>query len=116
MDKQLHDLRLNLLEQQPPMAPVPGAGTPAVAWPDGSALMPEDPLLARAGWGALLHVDSQKLQLYGPVPGEQTAQRAEAYATLQVLLQVLGPVTLVTDSAYVCRRVWALQQGYQCGA
>ena len=94
MDLQLHSLRLNLLELPLAMAPVPGTGSSAVAWTDGSALLPEDPLLARAGWGALVRTGTQKVHLSGPVPGEQTAQRAEAYATLQVLLQVLGPVTL----------------------
>ena len=105
VEQNLQQLWLQLRAAKLPPAPVPCDGPPVTAWTDGSAVLVADPLLCRAGWGLVLEqAEGNTLELQGGVPGPQSAQRAEVLGALQALLHATGPLELVTDSSYVCRR------------
>ena len=77
---------------------------------DGACLRPQDPLLARAGWGVCVADERGRpgRTLAGPVDGPQTAQRAEVLAALAAVGSVEGALDLVSDSRYVVNGVAAL--------
>ena len=64
---------------------------------DGAGLFPGDPLLARAGWGAV----AGTRHLAGGVQGVQTSQRAELQSVCEVMAAVCSPLHVVTDSRFV---------------
>ncbi len=92
--------------QTPLPSPVPFGpdwpGLPCVdaqtLWSDGSCLDPLDPVLACAAWAI---VDEGGRPWSGPVPGQQSAQRAEVAAVAAALAATPGALEVVTDSRYV---------------
>ena len=67
---------------------------------DGSALLPEDPVLVRAGWSVVSVDSAGELTgcLYGNLPHlVQDSGAAELYAFCMALVHALPPVTVVTD-------------------
>ena len=72
-------------------------------WAGGAGSKASSCGLARAAW-AFCSTDSG-LAAAGPVPGHQTAQRAELFAAFQALAAHGGRACLVTDSQYVARGI-----------
>ena len=69
------------------------------AWTDGAASRAGMPGLARAAWA--FHFGIGDRETSGPVPGQQTAERAELYAAIQAAAARRGPLLIITDSRYV---------------
>ena len=69
------------------------------AWTDGAACDAGSCGLGRAAWA--VHFGAGGRALAGPVPGSQTAQRAELFAAAVAASLARGPLLIVTDSQYV---------------
>ncbi len=73
---------------------------------DGSGFHPRDPLLRRAGWGALqIDQDGDILwEMWGPLPMlPQTVPAAELFAVLAVVAKATPPLHIYTDCEVVVK-------------
>jgi hypothetical protein len=83
----------------------------AVAYTDGGAVDPADPLVRRAAWAVVWMEGARWCRRSGPCPGRQTVLRAELSAVAWAAGSAAAPLRLVSDCAAVVDGVAAVAAG-----